>query len=1182
MYNLYNLQENKYEQFDSGAAKQALQSGNYTVRASETYNLINPSGDLVGVDGTNIFDAINNGYEFANEEVISGAKKKREYDDKNIKAATLGAARGASIYTSDLALKGMYELNPELSEYLGLTPEEIRLIKENNPSISTVFELIGSVAPAIYAGFAGAGASAAARAAGTTAAGVAGKQAAKKGLAELVKKGVKITPSYLSSKLSIEGEKALTRLLLRKVPVKSALGRGLMAGTGAAGVAALEGATWEVGRLASESSLGEIDFSASNIWDYASSGAKIGASLGFMGGFITEGVGTAARNLMRKKPDLGLDIMDAGLGVSSEHQKKFLLNPDGLEGLRDKEELAKEIKSRYDRVFEEVEKGRADIDELKEIIKFQESSLNKALKEKVSVFKDVKKDLDKAYTNWSNANKMNPVDETFLNDIDNSIDSLNSIIGNKSKRSYDILDDSGIDSVMTKKEIIDIIDDEINKMNKLSFVEEKAVKDLQRRKDLLNKNVGGKLITKTGEGVQVYGDYNLTPRKVKSIIRSIDIDSEYYYNRSAAEFAPIKGKALVSVRRRIDDILKDRIPAYRDIMKEVSDLMQVRSKIIKRFPNREKLQSYLKTLYQGRNQGFVGELIDLARVTGNNWDNQINSHMEKQLLSRGQAIAGYVPVAKEWDPIQNKYVVSTRKLDPKEKAKQQLYSRDLRPDYLKMLEAQKDYNTIMIGEKLPTSELKDEFLRKKLKWVADFKIRELKNQLTEKGAVLAESIKQLEELKRFKTLDETRNFVQTELSSADSKRIKEVFGFLGSISKPDEIRDFVSWVELLRLQHVFDRRFTRGSKNVDFWSGIAKGAGAIGGAVVGGGVGGFLGGAAAAQLAGTVLGGLGYVLGSYVDRYGPRIALRILKSISNVKGKLTPDKVTGAAIGELGFNDAGKAFFYEANKAQQMIHKFNRKMIYRIKKGTENFIKVPLRSGIKINTSLRDVDTKNKTYRDLRAQMEKVEESKNLYLSGVEDINDVLFPVMPNIMESFRQKAIKSADFLMSKFPKQPLNDLFDQWEPSRYELDKFKTYYKYVFNPSLVFDEIENGYIPTEGIEVLRTIHPTLYNYAYESFVNLVFKENEYTKLEPSKKFQLAKHFDINPLDIYRYDKIMVAQNMQSPLADQGQQPQSPGQPEQGQNAGQASDNMKQTGLNSLSMDERTETRMNRVNNRV
>ena len=982
-------------------------------------------------------------------------------------------------------------------------------------------------------------------------------------------------------------DRTLLKSLAKKIPTESMLGKGVM-GAGVLGATgALENMVWEAGHMASESAVGDIDFTSTNIINNLKNAAVWGGLLGAVGGFASEAIGQGVVNLSRRKPDLGLDIMDSALGVSSEAQKKYLLNPDGLINLRNEDDLALELTNRYERVAEIVRDTGQDVEELKDVLKSQKVALKSKLKGRVKVFEEAENMLDNAVKQWRKETKDIPVDRALIDEIDEDVSNLNGIISRSSQESRDILGNSDVKVLMNKKEFNEIVDKVAREVREetegfLPETLEPVIDALAKRKDKYNKIIDEK------------GGY-LSPVAAKGMLRSIDIDSSNFYNKSSIEFSPVKGKALKKLRFEIDQKVKGLVPEYREAMERTYSLMNLRDDVIKYYKDKDKIESTLKNLHKGIDKRYVETLENLALVSGKKaaMMDKVKALADRQLLANAKIARyrnnnDYVPVIERWNPDTGKYEKmkqATEGLTMEQKSARQIGARLFPDDMQKIKELSKDYETIKRASTKYGDVTSDEaikYLEKKLKWVAEFDLSEKKGTLTKKTKILADAKKNITKLERFSNIDKSRQAIQTELSKADSRKVKEVFGFLSSLSRPGEIRDFVSWVEFLRLRHVFNRRFTNGSRNVNLWSGIVRGVSTLAGLAIGGVSGGLIGGAMAGNVAGIVSAGLGWTLGAYIDRYGPRVALKILQNISEIRGNLNPAKVSMAAIDASSFNSAGKQFLYTAEKGKQMMIKFNREMAAKILKATRSFTERSVRAGVILNQVFKSRESTEKDYRDLRAEVEAIEASKELYLSGIEDINDVLFPVMPNLMENLRQKNIRASDFIVSKFPKQPLSDIYDEWEPSTYELEKFKKYMDFTYKPELVLDEIEAGYISPEGVEVLSYIHPAMYRIIAETLTEELLDGENYKKLSPVKRYQLAKHFDINPMDIYRHDKTMVYQNLAAAVAGKEQAEAArggQGMAESGQNAGQAVGNLKQTGLNSLAMDERNETRLNRVN---
>lgn len=84
----------------------------------------------------------------------------------------------------------------------------------------------------------------------------------------------------------------------------------------------------------------------------------------------------------------------------------------------------------------------------------------------------------------------------------------------------------------------------------------------------------------------------------------------------------------------------------------------------------------------------------------------------------------------------------------------------------------------------------------------------------------------------------------------------------------------------------------------------------------------------------------------------------------------------------------------------------------------------------------------------------------------------------------------RAVTFLDSKMPKNPaagrtMNLAIRKWKPSSVQMAKFARYVKAVEKPLSVVDDLNDGVVSREGVEVLREIYPALYERIQQEFMD-------------------------------------------------------------------------------------------------
>ncbi len=354
-------------------------------------------------------------------------------------------------------------------------------------------------------------------------------------------------------------------------------------------------------------------------------------------------------------------------------------------------------------------------------------------------------------------------------------------------------------------------------------------------------------------------------------------------------------------------------------------------------------------------------------------------------------------------------------------------------------------------------------------------------------------------------------------------------------------------VEKARLKYVFDRTFQRGSRNVNLWS-------VISGATLGG----LTGGVNLWTL------GLGAVAGAVIDKYGPKIALGILRNIARIKGNISPSKVFTASIAELpGMEATYKA---EALASARKLEQLTAITARRIGSSVRDYVMLP---AVSITVG---IPSKVKSYEEYEEEIEERREVKDFMANDYDDFESMLAPMFPATKEALKKTMTDAIDFIEAKFPKRPLNDPFKSWKPNNQQMQSFNRYYQYAFNPLEIADAIEQGYIPKEGIETLKKVYPAMYQYYAEVVFDELSKNDNYNKLSDARKYQLYRAFGINPNNRFSPIKTAIYQGgrQRSPESQEKQQ----GQPVKKKTS--------KSGMNKVSLGERSQTRMNTIGTRV
>ena len=149
-----------------------------------------------------------------------------------------------------------------------------------------------------------------------------------------------------------------------------------------------------------------------------------------------------------------------------------------------------------------------------------------------------------------------------------------------------------------------------------------------------------------------------------------------------------------------------------------------------------------------------------------------------------------------------------------------------------------------------------------------------------------------------------------------------------------------------------------------------------------------------------------------------------------------------------------------------------------------------------------------------------------------------LHDIDPELAQSVMTTAQKGISFLHDKAPRnaaahRTLNPLIRKWEPSDEQLAKFARYAAAVDNPMTVFEDLENGRVSREGVEVLREVYPEMYAEAQVLVMELAADHTEDIgydqKVQLSILFQVALDTSMEPEAILAFQATFMSTGPQA-----------------------------------------------------
>jgi hypothetical protein len=304
--NLYDKEQESNIEVDEAQLPELLKSDRFVVPRGTSFEFEDDSGQRRIVPSEQIFEAIDAGFKIIPSEQVKKESDLKEAGESPFEAAGVSLASGLTLGISDQILQktGAY------------TEEELSNLSEANPIISTIGEIGGAIAPALFSGGSSIAASIAAK-----------------------------TPAALAIRA---GEKAAVSAFTGKVLSKTTSDvakKAIEMGVGSA----VEGSLFGAGQLLKEEALGNAEFNGENLVSYMGMGALTGGAVGFG----VSALSSSASNVFKKGRDKILELekkyikgadKDISEGVINKIEKE-----QGLDDYAEKRGISTEdLQSKYD------------------------------------------------------------------------------------------------------------------------------------------------------------------------------------------------------------------------------------------------------------------------------------------------------------------------------------------------------------------------------------------------------------------------------------------------------------------------------------------------------------------------------------------------------------------------------------------------------------------------------------------------------------------------------------------------------------------------------------------------------------------------------------------------------------------------------------------------------------------
>ncbi len=832
-----NLKTNQVEELDSEQLEMALLNRTHTVRGSDVFDVVRPDGKISKIQGSSIFNALEEGYKLPNRDLHNAIIEEDEYESKDPQAFGLGLLRSLMFIGGDKIL----------SEGFGIDKTEIEKIKRYNPYWSAAGEVAGLVGPALATGGTG-----------------------------LIGRAASLTPVGALTKGSLALENMVGRALLPKSTLKS-IEAGTISSplikTGAEMTAkaigtAVEGSAYGASNYISEQYLGDTPFSAealfSNMKEEFVTGGIIGA--------LIPPVAKVGKKLVRAVTEPAGTEFQAFLGADPMSSRYYLMNPEFFEKAKNPEELGDMIFDRYKELENALNEGRINYNNVDEALKQAKAEF----KDYPSVVKERIKEIDNQFEKVIANEKLKQASLGIDEDVAEEFQQYKNLLKQKfvesSDYAYELLDEADAVGVprLSYKNLLSALDRYTKPYFKKGLKKGELATITRPDKAALQiiKEVQEDL--KKFQGIQKgkFGDDLASFTDLKFLLKKLD-EATTYGTRS--EFSTKTSDAILKrFRRYIDDVLKTRVvyPSVSDDYftrmidaKDKRDLLEI---LNDQMGDRNAIMSQLEKAAHGKPRNLTKYILDLGGHT-DTYD-RITSMLD-DMSRKAKFVSGKdLPLEREilkQLPENQELGVLLQDQQILNKIKN-LQGSDLSlRDYF-----DKIVNSGITVEKSPA-------LRKLLERI------NLSDERFKSATALLNTEKELKTLKPFATKEEAVSKVQKSLSKSFND-IKIIFNDVSKLTDPE----LTSLVQQLKVREAFNKRPNTpgGFRNAGFFGALT----------------GLLAYPFAGATGAGITFAMGGVIGGLVDYYGPSIARKILKKASKIKGIIEPHHIQKMMMEEFG------------------------------------------------------------------------------------------------------------------------------------------------------------------------------------------------------------------------------------------------------------------------------------------
>lgn len=1035
---LIDLKTNEVIEQPADVGEKFLRAGTHTINENDDFFVFNPMEETTQrVSGKDLFGQLKLGRRLVPDETLDQELEAEAYDDADVRAGAISTIRALTGGLSDQLLV----------KTMGVKPETLDKLRKYNPYLETTAQIAAPIAtlamPALAATRIG--------------------QAAKLGSLATASK---FTAPSAIARIGNSVESAAAKALTALSPVKrGAIAEKILQYAPKVLGGTVEGAFYGTGQLVTEEALGNPELLGESLFakglEFAGEGALAGGVL-TAGGL---GLLAAAKGAIDGVYKITPGAVKTFLGVDKDITLAYLDDPLRYDETEfTKEFIAKKASTLAKQTINRYEKGLVDLDDVKREIQYKVDTAKREKSDSIYVYQRLKDNIDN-FVNEERASikEMEPPAELVTEIIE----------GKKSLKQRIVEDDEIIDEMLLGIDPTTSVTKTSNLLNKLKQLRRDTFKpSLTERGEFVTRSLDEeeslKMMNRYIDMTKKYSDSGydtLNLKDMRDYLKTIRKDIDFI---GKSEFHADKINQILNIYQDyVSNAIKQKAPdEFFVVMENMRRNVEMMSVLNKSLKDEEKVQRFLFNSYKKTpSNNYIREYLE-------NLDTEIGTSIIPKMDQYGALVSAarkgtpeFIDSIRAQHPdlaqmIEEGAYLEGMKRYPMEAAQKRALDdsvQEIAQEYppqvgamMSPLSGMKptDFDIINRNKGALGTDI-DSLLNK----VTDYLSKQVEvEQLGKKRYDIKKSVaiekEKADALEAYEDFNEALKKIEG-TARGNATKIKAAFAKASELSDTD----FVYMMDTLRVNQAFENTFTRGSRNVDMWRVL-------------------LGSSLATPFVGPILGVLS---GGLIDAFGPSIAKGILRAISKTKGS-----VTGKTFYKI-ISDEVPSFATAANKVHAKATGTIEDAAIEIqdsisKTPTQYFRRSMTPVYIKSNRDEGD------TYEENAEKVKNWIETQDVILENFYQDNELLYRAAPQTTSAYLKTYQRAIQFLDSKNPRG-INDYFGDHEPSYAAKYQFNRYVSFIENPKSVLEDMQKGFIPSDGVEVLRQVYPTIYESVLDQF---------------------------------------------------------------------------------------------------